>query len=184
VVAPHPVVGDIHALLAPAVTRGDRPVSVKEGFVEEVGGLLPPGPQTGLVEGVHQPLDIAFAEAAAEVPGGGRVGDAFGPKGVEVDLVVTPDFEVFQATAAGQEVVGDIQDVVALVIRQRPLEEVEVLVDGPHQPEFLGQEVDGPDTTGGDGPHPVGELVVDVGYRGATEQKTRLSLHRRTIARL
>src|SRR5512135_3322014 len=42
-----------------------------------------------------------------------RVGDAVGPEGIEVDLVVTPDFEVFQATAAGQEVVGDVQDVVA-----------------------------------------------------------------------
>ena len=78
-------------------------------------GLLLPGPEPGLVEGVHQLLDIGLGEAAAEVPGGGRVGDALGPEGVEVDLVVAPDFEVLQAAAAGQEVVGDVQDVVALV---------------------------------------------------------------------
>ena len=40
-----------------------------------------------------------------------------GPEGVEVDLVVASDFEVLDAAAAGQEVVGDVQDVVALVSR-------------------------------------------------------------------
>ena len=115
VVAPHPVVGDVHPLLAPAVGGGERPVGVDERLVEEGVGLLLPGPQPGLVEDVHQPLDVGLGEAAAEVPGGGRVGDAFGPEGVEVDLVVAADFEVLQAAAAGQEVVGDVQDVVALV---------------------------------------------------------------------
>jgi hypothetical protein len=45
VVAPHPVVRDIDPLLAPAIGRGHRPVGVEEGFLEEVLGRLPPGPQ-------------------------------------------------------------------------------------------------------------------------------------------
>ena len=97
VVAPHPVVRDIHPLLAPAVAGGERAVGVDERLVEEVLGLLLPGPEPGLVEDGHQLLDIALGEAAAEVPGGGRVGDASGPEGVEVDLVVAADFEVLQA---------------------------------------------------------------------------------------
>jgi hypothetical protein len=145
VIAPRSVVGDVHPLLAPAVRGGECPISIEERLVEEGVGLLFPGPQPGLIEDAHQLLDIALGEAAAEVPGGGRVGDAFGPEGIEVDLVVTPDFEVFQATAAGQEVVGDVQDVVALVIRQVPLQEVESLVDVPDESEFLSQEVHGPD---------------------------------------
>ena len=80
VVAPLPVVGDIHALLAPAVGGGDRAVGVDERLLEEVGGLLLPDPQPGLVEGVHQPLDVGLGEAAAEVPGGGGVGDAMAPR--------------------------------------------------------------------------------------------------------
>ena len=115
VVAPLPLVGDVHALLAPAVGGGQRAVGVDERLVEEVVGLLLPGPEPGLVEGVHQPLDVGLGEAAAEVPGGGGVGDALGPEGVEVDLVVAPDLQVLQPAAAGQEVVGDVQDVVALV---------------------------------------------------------------------
>ena len=163
VVPPHPLVRDIHPLLAPAVGGGEGAVGVDEGLLEEVGGLLLPGPQPGLVEDVHQLTDVALGEPAAEVPGGGRVGDAFGPEGVEVDLVVAPHLQVFQATAPGQEVVGDVQDVVALVVRQVPLEQVKVLIDVPHQPELLRQEVDGPDAAGCDAPDLLGHLVVDVG---------------------
>ena len=44
-----------------------------------------------------------------------------------------------------------------------PLEQVEVPVDVLDQPELAGQEVDGPDAAGCDGPDPLGDLVVDVG---------------------
>jgi hypothetical protein len=85
------------------------------------------------------------------------------PEGIEVDLVVAPDLEVLQATAAGQEVVGEVQDVVALVVRQVPLQEVEALVEVVDQADPSGQEVDRPDAAGGDRPSAVGQLVVDVG---------------------
>ena len=44
-----------------------------------------------------------------------------------------------------------------------PLEQVEVPVDVLDQAELAGQEVDGPDAAGCDGPGPLGDLVVDVG---------------------
>ena len=49
----------------------------------------------------------AGVEAAAEVAGGGRVGDAAGAEGVEEDLVVAAQFEVLQAGAVAQGVVGE-----------------------------------------------------------------------------
>ena len=85
------------------------------------------------------------------------------PEGVEVDLVVAAHFEVLQAAAPGQEVVGDVQDVVALEVRQVPLQEVEAPVDVVDQPELAGQQVDCPDSARRDGPGPIGDLVVDVG---------------------
>src|SRR5437016_537675 len=84
---------------------------------------------------LRKPPRVALGEATAEVPGCGGVGDALGPEGVEVDLVVAADFEMFEAATPGQEVVGDVQDVIALVIRQVPLEQVEILVDVPDEPE-------------------------------------------------
>ena len=146
-----------------AAGGGERAVGVDEGLLEEVGGLLLPDPQPGLVEDLHEPLDVGLGEASAEVAGGGGVGDACGPEGVEVDLVIAADFEVLDAAAAGQEVVGDVEDVVALEVGQVPLEQMEVLVDVVDQADLPGQEVDGPDAAGCDGPGAIGELVMDVG---------------------
>ena len=86
-----------------------------------------------------------------------------GPEGVEIDLVVAADFEVLDAAAAREEVVGDVQDVVALVIGQVPLQQVESSSMSSDEPELPGQEVDGPDAARRDGPGAVGDLVVDVG---------------------
>ena len=73
--------------------------------------------------------DVGLGEAAAEVPCGGGVGDALGAQGVEIDLVVAPQFEVFDPLAAGEDVEGDVQDMVGFVIGQMPLEEMEIVVD-------------------------------------------------------
>ena len=62
--------------------------------------------------------DVGLVEAAAEVAGGGRVGDAVGPERIEVDLIVAAQFEMFDATAAGEEIEGDVQDVVGFVVGQ------------------------------------------------------------------
>src|SRR5512142_400267 len=87
------------------------------------------------------------------------VGDAFGPQGVEEHLVVASDLDVLQAAATGQEVVGDVQDVVTLVIRQVPLQQVETLVDVPDQSGLAGQGVDGADASGSNGVSPLGDLI-------------------------
>ncbi len=65
--------------------------------------------------------DIVLGEAAAEVALGGRVGDAAGAGGVEVDLVVAPSLDVFEASPASEEIEGDVQDVVGFVVGVRRL---------------------------------------------------------------
>ena len=65
--------------------------------------------------------------------------------------------------AAGQEVEGDVQDVVALVVRQVPLEDVDVGIDGADQPGPTRQQEHGADAPGGEAPGAIGQLVVDVG---------------------
>ena len=78
---------------------------------------------------VHQGDDIGLGETAAEVPGGGRVGNSLGSQGVEVDLVIAPQFEVLDPLAAGEDIEGDVQDVVGFVVREMPLEQVKIAVD-------------------------------------------------------
>ena len=72
---------------------------------------------------------MGLGEAAAEVPGGGRVGDPFGPERIEVDLVLAPPLDVFEASAACEEIEGDVQDVVGFVVRQMAFEQMEIAVD-------------------------------------------------------
>ena len=101
-------------------------------------------------------------EAAAEVARRGRVGNAAGPQGVEVRLVAAQQFQVLQARSAGQQVVGDVQHVVGLVVGQMDLQQAEVAVDRLVEAQLSHQQVDGPDAAVGGGPRAIGDFVMDV----------------------
>ena len=91
-------------------------------------------------------------ESSAEVAGGGGVGNAARPQGIEEGVIVAAPFDVLKARAVAQGVVGDVEDVIGLVIREMNLEQVQTLVDGPGQAEAMGEPVDGSDAAVGDGP--------------------------------
>src|SRR5206468_511892 len=82
VVAPGAVVGDVHALLALAGGLDQGAVHVDARLREEGVRLRGPDADADVVEGVEQAVNVGAAEAAAEVAGGGRVGDAAGTEGV------------------------------------------------------------------------------------------------------
>src|SRR5262249_19036987 len=140
----------------------DGAVDVEDGLLEERGGLLRPDPQSRAIEGVHEVQDVALGEAAAEVPRRGGVGGAEGAQGIEVDLVVAPQFEVFDARATGQEIEGDVQDVVGFVVGQVSLEDVEAGVDVTDQSSALRHQEHGADAASGEALDAVGQFVVDV----------------------
>jgi hypothetical protein len=107
VVAPGAVVGDVHAPLALAGSLDQEAVHVEDRPVEEVVGVLGPHAHADVVGQVLQPAEGGLVEAAAEVAGGGRVGESPGAQGVEEDLVLATEFEVLQAGAAAQGVVSE-----------------------------------------------------------------------------
>jgi hypothetical protein len=117
-------------------------------LVEEVGRLLFPDLDPGRIEDVLEGLEVVDLEAAAEVPGGCGARDAVGAECVEEDDVVAPQFDVIEASTVAQGVVGEIQDVVTLVIREVVLEEMESLGEA----EFANQELNRTDAATGDGP--------------------------------
>jgi hypothetical protein len=124
VITPGAVVGDVQALLALAGGSYQRAVHVDRGQREEVVGLLPPDAPADVVEDVLQGVDVGRREAAAEVAGRGRVGDAAGAQGVEKHFVVAAELDVLQTGALTQGVVGDIEHMIRLVKRQMDLEQV------------------------------------------------------------
>ena len=107
--------------------------------------------------------DVSLTEAAAEVSGSGGVGDTLGAEGVEIDLVVTPQFDVFDPLAPGQDVERDVQDMVGFVIRQMSLEDVDHSVDRADQSGLAGQQEHGADAAGAESLDTIGQLVMDVG---------------------
>ena len=163
VIAPGALVGPVDVALALGVGADQRAVGVDDRLVEELRRLHGPDAAAGPVEGLHQVQDVGHAEPAAEVALGGGVGDAVGAHRVEVDLVVAPQLDVLDLLAAGQEVEGDVQDVVALVVRQVPLEDVDVGIDVADQPGPTRQQEHGADAPGGEAAGAIGQLVVDVG---------------------
>ena len=162
VVSPDPVVGQIDALLARGVGGHEGAIGVDDRFLEELRGLLFPDPQPGLVDRVHQLQDIAHAEPPAEIPGRGRIGDPLGAQGIEVDLVVASQFEMLELVSPGQDVEGDVQHVVGLMVRQVPLEQVEAVIDVADQSGLAGHQEHGADPAAGQPLDSIGQLVLDV----------------------
>ena len=88
---------------------------------EETLRLPLPDPQAGLVDALQEPFHVRHCESPTEIACRGRVGNPLGSQGVEIHLVVAPQFQMLDPRAAGQNVVGDVQHVVRLVIGQMPL---------------------------------------------------------------
>src|SRR5208283_1795613 len=162
-ITPGTVVSDINALFALGVGADEGTVGVQDGFLEKLGWLLGPDSQPRLIDSVHQSHDVLLGEATAEIPGCGGVGDTHGAQSVEINLVVAPQFEMLDFLAAGQDVIGDIQDMVGLVIGQMPFEEMEIAVDIADQPGPASQQVEGADSASGKTLNAVRQFVVDVG---------------------
>ena len=162
VIAPGAVVSDVHALLAARTGGDERAVDVEDGLVEEVGRLLLPDFDPCLIEDVLKGLDVVGRETAAEVAGGGGIGDAVGTQGIEEDDVVAPQLDVIEAGTVAQRVVGDVEDVVGFVVGEVELEQVEPLVDSLREVELADQQMDGADAAAGDGFCLGRGFVVDV----------------------
>ncbi len=130
---------------------------------EEVGGLLGVDPQPDAIDRLHQGEDIVGVEPPAEVAFGGRVGDAHGAEGIEIDRVVAPPLDVLEPPTAGEDVECDVQDVVGFVIGDMAFEEMEVVIDGRDQAGPLGHQEHGADAAGGQALSALAEFIVDVG---------------------
>ena len=162
VVTPGAVVGDVHARFALGVGGDEGAVGVDCGLVEERGGLLRPDALPGLVDRVHQVEDVTESEASAEVARGRGVGNPHGAQGVEIDLIITPQFEVLDLCATGKDVEGEVDDVVGFVIGEVAFEEVEVVIDIGDETCGACDQEHGADATGGQSLDTIGQFVVDV----------------------
>ncbi len=142
---------------------GDGAVDVDVGFAQEAAGLLLPDFLANGVDAVLEGADVGLGKATGEVAGGGGAGGALGTQAVEVAFVLAQPLHVFESLAAGKAVVGDVEDVVTLVVGQMDFEQLQVLVDLLGQAQALDHEMDGADAPAVFGLGSGGHLIVDVG---------------------
>src|SRR5262249_51636324 len=115
-----------------------------------------------VVDAVLQLAEGGLVEAAAEVAGGGRVGDPLGAQGVEEDLVGAAGVEVLQAGALTPGGFGEGG------AGGRPLGggggrgQVRVAMEGGDEADVAGEGVEGADAAAADAAGAVGDLIVDV----------------------
>ncbi len=128
--------------LALPVGRHDRAVGVEIGDrAEQVP--TPPGHscgRTALIASIS--VDhVGLAEAAAEVACRGRVRDQVRAQGVHVRRVMAQPLDVLQPRAAAQHVVGQVQHMIGLVVRQVHLQQLQPVIDLLDQPQLGDQPV-------------------------------------------
>jgi hypothetical protein len=161
VIAPFAVVADVHTLFAFAGRLDDCAVGIDQSFFKELVRLLLPDFQPGLVDRVHQGLNVFFVEASTKVAGRRRIGNALNSQRIQKNFVVTPQFDVFQACAADEQVVGDVEHMIRFVIRQMTFQDMHPLINALSQARALHQQLHHSYTSGNDAARPAGELIVD-----------------------
>ena len=126
--SPGAVVGDVDALLATGAGGDECAVGVEDGLLEEGrwGCCRQTFSRVALKIACKRGKRAASSKRAAEIAGRGGVGDPAGAQGVEVDAFVAPQLQVFETGFVAKGVVGDVQDVVGLVVRGSDLEQAEV----------------------------------------------------------
>ena len=170
-ISPGAIVSDVHPLLGARAGGDQGAIGVEDRLVKVRRGLFAPDLDPGLIEDILEGLDVVGGEAAAEVARGGGVGDAVGAEGVEEDNVVASQLDVVETGAVAQGVVGEVEDVVGLVVGEVEFEQMESFVDRLGQPEFPDQKVNGTDPAARDRAGLGGAFVMDV--RGGEDRLGR-----------
>jgi len=125
------------------------------------------------VDTLHQLAHLGRVETTREVARRRRIRDEFGTQRIHIGRVMPQALDVLQPRAATQHVVGQIQHVVGLVIRQMRLQQLQRGVDRFRQAQFRHQRVHGGDTAVAHRLRPSPDLVVH-----STRAKHRLRLRR------
>jgi hypothetical protein len=84
------------------------------------------------------------------------------PKPLRKTFVLAAQFDVFDAHAPRQNVVGEVEDVIAFMIGQVDFEQLQVLIDLFHQAQALDHRVDGSQTALAVGGGLFAQLGVDI----------------------
>ena len=161
-VAPNAFVGKSHPAFAFPASRRNRAVGINQGLAQKALGLLLPNPLPHRAGDLHQIEDVRLRKATSKISAGGRVRNALGAQPIEEGFIIAPQFNVLQPHSVEQCVVGQIQHVVTLMIRQMLLEQMQPGVDLLPQPQFVDHQMDRADAPAVDRPGLLGHLIMNI----------------------
>jgi len=144
------------------ISAGHRPVHIDERFGQKALGLLLPDLGSASVDAFLQAQNIRCTKPPGEVSRRGWIGNPLGSQSVEEVFILAAHFDVLQANSPGQNVVGDVQHVIALVVGQMNLEQVQMLVDVLHQSQPLHHRVDSPQPSTTHRPGPASHFIMHI----------------------
>ena len=98
-------------------------------------------------------------KAAREIPSRRRVGNALGSQTIEKAFILAPQFNILQPHSSGHDVIGHVQNMIALVIGQMPLKHLNLLIERIDQPNLLGQQMNRSNASTAHGLGLLGHLV-------------------------
>ena len=154
---------DVDALFALAASGDHRTVAVDTGFVEELIGLLLPDFHASFVEDFLQGTDRVGIKPSAEVASSSRVRNPHRVKCIEISFIVAAILEMFQAGTARQNVVGDIENVIGLGVRQVKFQQRDAAIDLPGKFESIDHLMNQSDSTARNGLLSLCDFVMNVG---------------------
>jgi hypothetical protein len=161
-IAPNAFVGKSHAAFAFPESRRNGAIGIDKGLSQKAPGLLIPNPLPHRVGDLHELEDIGLFKATGEVSTGGRVGNALGAQTIEEGLIIASQFNILQPHSIQQRVVGQIQHMIALMVRKVLLKQMQPGVDLLPQPQFVDHQMDRADASAVNRPGFLGHLVVNV----------------------
>ena len=104
-------------------------------------------------------------KAPREISGRGRIRNALRSQAIQETLVLTAQLDVFQAHPSSHDVVGHIQNVIALVIGQMPLEHLDLLIQLIDQADALAKKMNSSDAPTTHGLGLLAHFIMDVAAR-------------------
>jgi len=118
-----------------------------------------PDADSHVIDDVHQPPDRFLVESPTVVPSRCRIWDRPRAQSIEEGSIVAPHFDVVEHPSTAQQVVGDVQDVIGVVVRLRLLEDAEPFVDLRGQPDRAHELMNRTDSAARNGLRAFGDVV-------------------------
>jgi hypothetical protein len=159
---PQAFVGKADPFFAFPIRAGNRPVHVDKSFFEKAGPLHFPDRKASAVETFLQAKNIRWIEAPREIPGGGGIRNPLGLQSIEKAFILAALLDIFQAYPASQDVISDIQNVIALVIRQVDFQQLQMAIDLRRKSQALHHQMNRTDPSAAGGLRSLRHFIMDV----------------------